>query len=112
MFIKDSIDFPESKEKEVIFKLSKLVKLYTRCLQELNIQETTRVHSTHLNERILSQFKDMYAYTKGREVYLVHGNAVWEALKAVSNIPYDEDAYILAQAARIICHSKKDTQNF
>ena len=35
-----------------------------------------------------------------------------EALKAVSNIPYDEDAYILAQAARIICHSKKDTQNF
>ena len=36
----------------------------------------------------------------------------WEALKAVSNIPYDEDVYILAQAARIICHSKKDTQNF
>ena len=112
LFIKDSIDFPESKEKEVIFKLSKLVKLYTRHLQELNVEVTTRVHSTHLKERILSQFDDMYAYTKGLEVYLAHGNLVWEALKAVSNIPYVDDAYILVQAARIVCHSKKDTQNF
>ena len=32
--------------------------------------------------------------------------------KAVSNIPYDEDAHMLAKPARIVCHSKKDTQNF
>ena len=54
----------------------------------------------------------MHAYTKGHEVYLAHGNLVWEALKAVSNIPYVDDAYILARAARIVCHSEKDTQNF
>ena len=54
----------------------------------------------------------MHAYTKGHEVYLAHGNLVWEAIKAVSIIPYVDDAYILAQAARILCHSKKDTQNF
>ena len=77
LFIKDSIYFPESKEKEILFKLSKLVKLYTRHLQELNVEVTTRVLSTHLKERILSQFEDMRAYTKGREVYLAHGNAVW-----------------------------------
>ena len=60
----------------------------------------------------MSQFEDMRAYTKGREVYLAHGNAVWEALKAVTNIPYDKDAHMLAKPARIVCHSKKDTQNF
>ena len=54
----------------------------------------------------------MHAYTKSREVYLAHDNAVGEAIKAVSNIQYDEDAYILAQAARIVCRSMKDTQNF
>ena len=36
----------------------------------------------------------------------------WSSLKAVSNIQYDKDAYILAQAARIVCCSMKDTQNF
>ena len=54
----------------------------------------------------------MHAYTKSREVYLAHDNAVGEALKAVSNIQYDKDTYILAQAARIVCCSMKDTQNF
>ena len=78
--MKGSIDFPESEEKEVIFKLSKLVKLYTRHLQELNVEVTTRVHSAHLKERILSLFEDMHAYTKGHEVYLAHGNLVWKSL--------------------------------
>ena len=34
-FIEDSINFADSEEKEVIFKLSELVKLYSRRLQEL-----------------------------------------------------------------------------
>ena len=66
--IKGSIDFAESEEKEVIFKLSELVKLYIRRLRELNIKVTTRVHSTRLKERILSQFEDIHAHPKGREV--------------------------------------------
>ena len=44
----------------------------------------------------------MHAYPKGHEVYLAHDKAVGEVLKAVSNIQYDGDAYILAQAARIV----------
>ena len=60
----------------------------------------------------MSQFQDMHAYTKGREVYLAHGNAVGEALKAVSNNQCDDDAYILAHAARIVHRSMKDAQNF
>ena len=75
-FIGDSVDFADSEEKEVIFKLSELVNLYTRHLQELNVEVTTRVHSTHLKERILSQFEDMHACTKEREVYLAHDKAV------------------------------------
>ena len=60
----------------------------------------------------MSQFEDMHPYAKGREVYLAHGNAVGEALKAVSNIQYDDDAYILAHATRIVHRSMKDAQNF
>ena len=96
----------------MIFKLSELVKLYTRRLQELKVELTTRVYSTGLKERILSQFEDMHAYTKGREVYLAHDNAVGKAVKALSNIQYDEHVYILAQATRIARRSMKDTQNF
>ena len=98
--------------KEVIFKPSGLVKFYVRRLQELNVEVTTRVHSTRLKERILCQFEDVHAYTKGREVYLAHGNAAEEALKAVSNIQYDDNPYILVQAARIVRRSMKYTQNF
>ena len=35
----------------------------------------------------------MHAYTKGREVYLVHDNAVGETLKAVRNIQYDDERH-------------------
>ena len=47
----------------------------------------------------MSQFENMHAYTQDREVSLAHDNAVGEALKAVSNIQYDNAAYILTQAA-------------
>ena len=60
----------------------------------------------------MSQFEDMHAYTKGREVYLAHDNAVEEAFQAVSNIQYDNDAYILAQAAKIVRGNMNDTQKF
>ena len=95
------MDFPDFEEKEVIFKRSELVKLYTRRLQELNVEVTTRVHSARLEEKILSQSEVMHTYTKDHEVHLAHDKAVGEALKAVSNIQYDDDAYILVQAARI-----------
>ena len=67
--------------------------MYTKRLQELNVEVTTRVHTTRLKERILFQFEDMHAYAKGRQVYLAHGNAAWEALKAVSNVQYNNDGY-------------------
>ena len=60
----------------------------------------------------MSQFADMHAYTKGCKVYLAHSNAPGEALKAVSHIQYDKDTYVLAQAARIVRRSLKDTQKF
>ena len=54
----------------------------------------------------------MHACKKSCEVYLAHDNVVGEALKAVTNIQYDDDAYILSHAARIVCHDMKNTQNF
>ena len=96
----------------MIFKRPELVKLYTRRLQELSVEVTTRLHSTCLEEKILSQSEVMHAYIKGHEVYFAHGKAVGEAFKEVSNIQYDDDAYILAQTGRIVRRSMKDTENF
>ena len=60
----------------------------------------------------MSHFKDMHVYKKSCEVYLAHDNVIGEALKAVTNIQYDDDVYILAHAARIVRHDIKNTQNF
>ena len=50
-FIEDSINFGDSEEKEMIFKLSELIKLYSRRLQELNVEVTSRVYSARLTQR-------------------------------------------------------------
>ena len=52
-FIEESIDFRDCGEDAVIFKLSELIKIYTRELQELNVKITSRVHIARLKERIL-----------------------------------------------------------
>lgn len=73
-------------EKEVIFKLSELIKIYNRWLQKLNVKITSMVYIARLKEKIHCQFNYKRAYTKRQEVYLTHDKAVKEALKASSNI--------------------------
>ena len=105
--IEDNIEFADSEQKECLFNLSDLVKIYSKQLEELGMDMSSRIHSTCLKERILSQFEDMRAYKIGREVYLAYDTAVAEALKNASNVSYDDEAYILAKAARIVRRSMK-----
>ena len=54
-----------------VFKLANLVELYQYRMQQLGVKLDTRVHSTRLKHRLLAQFPDMRAHTKGRDVLLV-----------------------------------------
>ena len=57
-----------------VFKLSDLVNLYSTRLKQLGEHTTGRVHSTKLNNRILSYLPDMTAHKQGRYVVLVMGS--------------------------------------
>ena len=54
-----------------VFKLANLVEIYQSRMQHLGVMLDTRVHSTRLKQRLLPQFPDMRAHTKGRDVLLV-----------------------------------------
>ena len=106
-FIEEEIESADSEENECVFKLSDLVKIYCSRLEELHIEISSRIHSTRLKERIISQFEDMRAFNQGREVYLAYDIAIAEALKTASNISYEDEAYILVQASRIVRRGMK-----
>ena len=43
-----------------VFSLANLVNFYQSRMEQLGIQLDTRVHSTQLKQRLLSQFPDIY----------------------------------------------------
>ena len=63
-----------------VFKLANLAELYQSRIQQLGVKLGTRVHSTRLKQRLLAQFPDMRAHTKGRAVLLVFEDDVRAAL--------------------------------
>ena len=103
--IEDDITFSRNwdPEREIhLFRLSDLVKVYTNRLKELGMEVTGRIHSTRLKKRILSQFQDLRACNEGNQVYLIHEADIGGALKTACNINYDDEAFILAEAAKIV----------
>ena len=54
-----------------ILKLKDLNQLYATRLDQLGFEQTSRVHSTRLKDRILRQFPDMNEHREGRDVLLV-----------------------------------------
>ena len=85
-----------------VFLLSSLTKRYCEKLKELQVELTGRLHSTRLKKRILSQFADLYEYKEGREILLAFGGDIGDALSSAASIDYEDEGYILAEAARII----------
>ena len=85
-----------------VFKLSDLTKLYSSRLEQLDIEHSSRVHSTDLKNRILAQFPDMSAHKEGREVFLAFNQDIGLALKGASKTNFDDEAICLANAAKIV----------
>ena len=99
-FIEETVT--SSQDRIPIFKLSDLRKLYCRHLEHLGILLETRVHSTRLKNRTLSQFEDMSAHKEGKEVILMFNRDIGEAVSSAASINYDDEGFILAKAACIL----------
>ena len=85
-----------------IFKLTDLISPYTTRLKQLGTGAAGRIHSTKLKDRILSFFPDMEAHKQGRNLVLIGNEHIGSALSKACKYDADNDAVILARAARIV----------
>ena len=101
-----------SKEDEasapVIFKLSELNELYERRLQQLGVNKTS--HTTRLKNRILQHYPDMEEVRHGNYVLLSVKKDIGYAVKQLYD-NHDDDAIILAKAAKIIRREMLEKKN-
>ena len=74
---------------------------YESRLQQLGCSASTRINSTRLKERILSQIPDIEAYKQGRDVFFAFRKDLGLVLQK-SHDACDEDAIHLSKAASIV----------
>ena len=79
-----------------------MISLYTTRLKQLGTGAAGRIHSTKLKDRILSSFPDMEAHKQGRNSVLIGNEHIGSALSKACEYDADNDAVILARAARIV----------
>jgi len=85
------------------FKLSELARKYTARLEQMGAVTDSRVHTTRLKNRLLSQFPEMRAQTCGKEVLLVCDKDIGVALSTACQHDTDIDALHLVKAAQVVC---------
>ena len=91
----------ESVDTIPIFRLVDLTQIYSTRLQQLGGDESTRVHSTHLKDRILANVQGMEAHRQGRDVMQAVNNNIRQALKNIYEHDFGSEAMILLKAAKI-----------
>ena len=74
---------------------------YESCLQQLDCTTSTRINSTRLKERILSQIPNIEDYKQGRDVFFAFRKDLGLVLQKSHNAR-DEDAIHLSKAASIV----------
>jgi hypothetical protein len=85
-----------------VFKLSDLSKLYQYRLQQLDVSSDTRVHTTRLKNKLLSQFPAMTAQSHGKEILLAFNEEIGGALSNACQFDADIEAAVLVRAAQIL----------
>ena len=73
-------------------------------MEQLGVEVDNRVHSTRLKERLLAEFPDMRAYTKGRDVMMAFEEDVGTSLAKACEQDSNKDAVHIAHAAQIVRH--------
>jgi len=89
-------------EKNTIFKLADLTRMYQNRITELGGQITGIIHTTRLKKRLLAHFEDLKESKEGKNVFLVFDSELGAVLKQVFESSFDDDALVLARAATIL----------
>lgn len=92
----------ESVDTIPVFRLAELAQMYSTRLQQLGVDSSTRVNSTHLKHRILANVPGLQAHKQGRDVMLAFNDDIGQALKNLHEQDYDSEAMTLLKAAKII----------
>ena len=83
-----------------VFKLTDIVSLYKKRLQQLGVTVSNRIHITRVKIRLLSALPDLTAHVQGREILLTFKEDIGLALIKACN--GDSDAVHVIRAAQVI----------
>ena len=83
-----------------VFKLTDMVSLYKKRLQQLGVTVGNRIHSTRLKIRLLSALRDLTAHVQGRKILLTFEEDIGLAL--IKACDGDNDVVYLMRAAQVI----------
>ena len=83
-----------------VFKLADLGNLYHAQLKQLGATVESRVHTTRLKDRLLSELPDLKPHTQGRDTLLTFQEDIGDALKKACD--HDRDAMHLMRAAEVV----------
>ena len=84
-----------------MFKLTDMVSLYKKRLQQLGVTVGNRIHSTRVKVRLLSALPDLTAHVQGREILLTFKEDI--RLGLIEACDGDSDAVLLMRAAQVLC---------
>lgn len=85
-----------------VFRLADLMAMYSNRLEQFGLDMNKRPNSTHVKDRILAAIPDLQAHKQGRDVLLMFNEDVGNAIRQAITNHYDDDALILAKAAKIV----------
>ena len=63
-------DMSSDEDSATIFRLSDLAKLYKDRLEQLGVTVDSRIHSTRLKNRLISELPELRAHSEGRDTPL------------------------------------------
>ena len=85
-----------------VFRLAKLARLYKTRLKLFGCDISGRFYNTHLKSRIVAHQQDLQAYREGNDALLAFNKDVGAALRQAYERDFDDEAWILSQAAKIV----------
>ncbi|CAG2252228.1 unnamed protein product [Mytilus edulis] len=85
-----------------VYKLSDLCKLYTERITCLGADVSSRVNSSRLKDRIVSNFQDLDAFKQGRKNILAFKDDIGPALKRVCLEDFDNEFVNISKAATFV----------
>ena len=89
-----------SDDSAAVFKLTDIAQMYKTRVEQLGGIVATCIHTTRLNNRLLSVLPDLRAYLKGRDTLLSFEKNVGEAL--ITACTHDDEAMHLMRAANVV----------